>query len=138
MNKSTSIAIIGLVLLAGCGPQSEGLPDLAPVTGTITMDGEPLANASVTFGAASGATSYATTGADGTYELNYIRSSKGAGIGPNTVRIETATDAPPSPGWRDPIPSIYNRRTTLQADVKKGEPNIIDFALESKPAKQKR
>ena len=132
------LVLVSLTLLAGCGPQSEGMPDLAPVTGTITMDGEPLANVSVTFEAASGATSYATTGDDGSYELTYIRSSKGAGIGSNTVRIETATDAPPSPGWRDPIPSIYNVRTTLQADVKQGEPNVIDFALESKPAKQKR
>lgn len=137
MNKITSLVVIGLVLLAGCGPQSEGLPDLAPVTGTVTMDGEPLPNASVTFEASGGATAYATTDADGKYELNYIRSNKGAGIGKNTVRIATATDAPPSPGWRDPIPRIYNERTTLEAEVVKGQENIFNFDLESKPARRK-
>ncbi len=137
MSKYCVFGLLWVGLVVGCGPQSEGMPELAAVTGTVTMDGKPLPGASVTFEAAGGATSFATTDADGRYELNYIRSQKGAGIGLNTVRIETATDAPPSPGWRDPIPAVYNRRSTLQADVQQGEPNIIDFALESKPAKKK-
>ena len=131
------LGLVALMAISGCGQKSEGMPDLAPVVGTVTMDGEPLPGVSITFEAEAGATSYATTDELGKYELSYIRSSKGAGVGVNTVRIETALDHPPEPGWRDPVHPIYNVHTTLQADVVKGEENVFNFDLESKPTKKK-
>jgi hypothetical protein len=122
-------------VVAGCSGKSADFPDLAPVSGTITMDGEPLANASVTFESEKGATSFATTDAEGKYVLAYKGPHMGAGIGGNVVRVTTALDAPPDPRWRDPIPAIYNEKSELTATVAAGE-NVFDFALESKPVKK--
>ncbi|MEO1993011.1 MAG: carboxypeptidase-like regulatory domain-containing protein [Pirellulales bacterium] len=128
-------AVLGCASLSGCSKQASDLPDIAPVTGTVTMDGSPLENASVVFTAQGGATAFGSTDSSGNYELSYIRDLKGAGVGKNVVRITTNLEAPPDPRWKDPIPKLYNEETTLEADVLDGKDNVFDFALESKPSK---
>ena len=61
--------------LAGCGRSG---PEVAPVHGRITLDGKPLAHASVNFvvEGKSVATSY--TDQDGQYEMRYKRGVPGA------------------------------------------------------------
>lgn len=120
--------------LVGCSTRSADQPEIAPVSGTVTLDGRPLGNARVVFQSDAGAIAFAKTSADGTYELTYIRSAKGAGLGRNVVRISTPTDGPVGPKWKDPIPAAYNTASTLEAEVVKGR-NVFDFALESKPEK---
>ena len=71
------------------------------------------------------------TDEQGRYELLYTGNAKGAVMGPNLVRINSRTDAPPGPDWKDPIPARYNSRSELKADVVAGT-NTFDFALESK------
>lgn len=129
-----SEARLGLILvtLLGCSTRPADQPELAPVSGRVTLDGRPLGNVKVVFQSSKGAISFATTAADGTYELTYIRSAKGAGLGRNVVRIATPTDGPVGPKWKDPIPAVYNSASTLAAEVAKGR-NVFDFALESKP-----
>lgn len=83
------VAVVGVLLLAaGCG---SGL-DTAPVSGTITLNGQPLANASVTFTpAATGLEAPASNGrtdASGNYTLQVtVTGDKGAVKGMHTVRI---------------------------------------------------
>ena len=122
----------GFVLATGCAQKPKGMPDLAPVTGTVTMDGQPVTNATISFASESGGqVSFGGIDASGKYELRYSGPHKGAMIGPNTVSISTRTDNPVGPDWKDPIPAKYNKKTELKADVKPG-PNTIDFDLKSK------
>jgi hypothetical protein len=124
--------ICGVVLTTGCAQKPKGMPDLAPVTGTVTMDGQPLAKASIAFVSQSGGqVSFAGTDGAGKYELRYSGRYKGAMIGENTVQISTASENPVGPEWKDPIPAKYNKKTELKADVKQGT-NTFDFDLKSK------
>jgi len=124
--------MVALVVFVGCSTRPADQPEIAPVAGRVTMDGQPLAGVSVVFESERSVLSFGNTDADGRYKLSYIRSAKGAGLGNNTVRISTPTMGPTSPLHKDSIPSIYNTQSTLAADVVKGR-NVFDFALESKP-----
>ena len=122
--------MVALVVFVGCSTRPADQPEIAPVAGRVTMDGQPLAGVSVVFESERGVLSFGNTDADGRYRLSYIRSAKGAGLGKNTVRISTPTMGPTSPLHKDSIPAIYNTQSTLAADVAKGR-NVFDFALES-------
>jgi hypothetical protein len=130
MCHRTTWIVALVVALAGCFSRPTGQPEIAPVTGTVTMDGQPLANKSVVFESDRGVLSFGNTDAQGRYKLSYIRSAKGAGLGRNVVRISTPTMGPTSPLHQDSIPAIYNTQSTLAAEVVKGR-NVFDFALES-------
>ncbi len=132
MLKVRCLAIMGLALLAGvagCSSSSSGLPDLATVSGTVTMGGKPLAKANVFFESAGGQGAAGTTDENGRYELYFKGGTKGAEIGVNKVRITTALDAPTPPDYKDPIPAKYNEASTLSVTVQPGE-NKHDFVLE--------
>jgi hypothetical protein len=79
-----SIALFGL---CGCGGGAD-VPTLGTVTGKVTVDGQPLAGAMVTFSpVADGRPSSGTTGSDGTYTLQYNVDNAGATIGQHTVMV---------------------------------------------------
>jgi hypothetical protein len=119
-----------VVLMAGCNPPPKGMPDLAPVSGVVTLGGNPLAKATVVFtSVADDKVSFGVTDDAGAYTLTYVGKHKGAAIGENSVIIKSQTDGPPAPNWKDPIPAKYNEKSELKADVKKG-PNTIDFTLD--------
>ena len=132
MFRIRCLAVTGLVLMlfvAGCSGPAADLPDLATVSGTVTMGGEPLSGASVQFESANGQVSYGSTDASGRYELSYTGEAKGAELGENTVRITTVLDHPAPPDYKDPIPAKYNESSELKATVESGA-NTHDFALE--------
>jgi len=118
------------ITLFGCTARPANQPEIAPVSGTVTMDGRPLEGVSVVFESERGVLSFGNTDADGRYKLSYIRSAKGAGLGKNIVRISTPTMGPTSPLHKDSIQAIYNTQSTLAAAVVKGR-NVFNFALES-------
>ena len=110
-------------------------PRLGAVTGNVTLDGEPLANAQVEFQPTRGAPSYGTTNSLGQYELKYTKDKPGARVGSHVVRITTQTTAvDPETGeeYQIPqqVPEKYNYRSDLLRQVK-AEPNVFDFPLES-------
>jgi hypothetical protein len=107
------------------------MPDVAPVTGTVTLNGEPLAGASVVFQSESGHSAMGTTDSTGSYQLTAPGNQKGAVIGLNKVKINSQLDAPPGPNWKDPIPARYNSASELSAQVNPGK-NSFNFALERK------
>lgn len=130
---SVAFCALALFLCVGCGGgTADDAPQLGQVTGTVTIDGNPLANVSVTFTSEKNQVSFATTDDQGKYELTYRGSNKGAEVGTQKVIIETVLEAPAGPGYKDPIPAKYNKQTTLTATVKEGENPPIDFALDSK------
>lgn len=108
------------VTALGCGGRT-GLPELATVQGTITLDDEPLQGATVRFQPKShGRACYGKTDEYGRYELVYVDDVEGALTGLHTVSIST---------YPERIPARYNRKTELVRDVAAGS-NTFDFALE--------
>ena len=123
--RQIACAITVLTIL-GCSRSHQ--PPLGLVSGTVTLDGVPLANAIVRFTPTGpGRTSEGITGADGHYELRYLRAIRGANIDQHTVRITTASE---ENGGRELLPPRYHSRTELEARVVSGS-NDLDFALRS-------
>jgi hypothetical protein len=120
------------VLLASCSRNT----NLADVRGTITLDGQPLANAFVVFcPTKAGTTSYGKTDADGRYRMLFTDKQLGAWIGETLVRISTGdVGAGGKAGPRERVPVVNNQKTTLKVDVQPGE-NTFDFDLKSNAGK---
>ena len=76
--RTLSVGLVSCALLAvtlaGCPTGGREVPDLVPVSGTVTLDGEPLAGASLMFGGVA----YGDTDASGRYELTYMGQEKGS------------------------------------------------------------
>ena len=123
-----SVIFLFVVFLVGCG----GNENLSSVTGTITLDGEPLPNAFVVFSpTAGGTTSYGRTNGSGQYEMMFNDDEMGAWIGENRVEISTGdVGATMNGGTPEKVPAIYNQQSTLKVEVTAG-PNTHDFDLES-------
>ncbi len=120
--------------MSGCGGM-----ECLPVSGTITLDGEPLPDAKVSFMPDDefGVATMGVTDTGGVYTLRQTADQDGAPPGSYTVRITTYREGkpdsdPPIPGVSETVPPQYNLRTTLSAEVGAGE-NILDFPLKSKP-----
>jgi hypothetical protein len=122
-----SLAIApGFVLLLVGGCSRSDLPSLGAVSGTVTLDGKPLKQASVTFRPAKNRASRGRTDGEGHYELLYSPGNRGAKIGNHTIIISVRTELDPA----ERIPAKYNSQTTLTHEVKEGK-NVIDFDLKS-------
>jgi hypothetical protein len=118
--------VITALATLGCSPSHQ--PPLGRVSGTVTLDGETLANATVRFTPVGpGRTSEGTTDAEGRYQLRYLRDIPGANIDHHTVRITTASEAN---GGRELLPPRYHSHSQLEARVVAGT-NGLDFALRS-------
>ncbi len=130
---ATTLAAIALIGLVGCG----GGADVAPVSGTVTLDGEPLANALVSFYPEEEGKRFSTgtTDASGHYELVYTNDQKGAAIGKHVVKITTATvqgEGGPARPPKEKLPAKYNDDSTLTVDVTSGSNTGVDFDLQAK------
>jgi hypothetical protein len=127
------------VLPAGCG----GGPTPVPVSGRVTLDNKPLANATLQFVPVAAAkdnttqiSSIGTTGEDGRYSLtlNTDGHAKGALVGKYKVMItlgaQSAADARPT--FHKQLPERYNRKTELECEVPAGGRDDADFNLSSR------
>jgi hypothetical protein len=131
---STLAALFCALIAGGCG--SSG-PELGHVSGKVTLNGQPLAEATVEFIPQSGRPSVGTTDADGQYVLRYTGDQPGALFGTHTVRITTQVTGFKSEGGeegrdarKELVPPQYNIESELKREVKPGD-NTFDFALES-------
>ena len=119
------VALLGVMPL-GCGGESG--PPLGQVTGTVTLDGQPLVGAHVYFSpVAGGRSSEGVTDSSGSYSLEYTFDKLGALLGEHEVRIHSAEFA--GEAAKDPVvPAKYNSSTELIVTVGKGG-NTLDFQL---------
>ncbi len=137
-------AVGGLLLLAsGCGGTSG--PELANVTGTVTLDDKPLADAAVVFapeaqGDEQVRPALGRTDQNGKYSLGYSSSRSGARPGKYKVSISTYQetsedkDGNETPGVPERVPDVYSSKSTLTAEVTlDGRP--INFDLKSDAGK---
>lgn len=117
--------LVVLALVAGCNKSG---PQLAPVSGRITLDGKPIKNTDIAFYPEGGGNpSAGRTDEDGHYELGYSRGKMGGMIGKNTVRISTSSELVKGPNR---YPEQYNSKTELHREVTSGN-NVLDFDLKS-------
>jgi len=136
-----SLLPLALVLI-GCVDQG---PKIAHVSGRVTLDGQPLANAAVMFSPvapkgtiAPGPDSGAKTDASGRYTLELTGKGKqGAVVGKHTVRISLIAVEDPTddtPKKFKMLPPRYTGKTSkLECEVPAAGTDTADFPLTSKP-----
>jgi hypothetical protein len=108
-------------------------PELHPVSGTVTFDGQPLQNAFVTFRSQDAimsdekiSASVGRTDATGRFRLQYVEGVRGAVKGKHFVEInKTGEDG------IEMMPAKYHQKTELEAEVTPGKADGYDFVLQS-------
>lgn len=137
MNRSGCfLGLFGSLILAGCGGGVDDYPDMGTVYGTVTLDGSPLADASVIFvpKESGSRSSFGTTDSNGYYELTYSANMEGAKVGEHTVRISTFKSPDPNTegdkGSKETVPNKYNSKTELTQTVENSS-NEFNFDLTS-------
>ncbi|MFO7907481.1 MAG: hypothetical protein R6U98_32840 [Pirellulaceae bacterium] len=134
-----TLSVLALTL-AGCGASSV---ETVPVSGTVTVDGEPAESIMVNFQPAEGTTgpgSVGVTSADGTYSLETVGSDSkpGAVVGKHTVSLaykdpdeDSTVDYQPDPD-EPPVmlpPEAYDQSITFEVPAEGTD--SADFDLES-------
>ena len=130
--SQTLVLLSLLVLTVGCGGGDR--PPIGEVSGTVTLNGEPVEGVQVMFEpVAKGRSSSAMTDAQGHYVLDYIGDTQGAIVGEHVVRLVTARGATrddsgrvTDPGVKEKFPPEYNSESTQKVTVESGD-NVIDF-----------
>jgi hypothetical protein len=141
MRTHLYFTIVAAFLALGCGNSK-----LASVSGKVTLDGKPLANARITFQpigtgtAYPGGGSFGKTNANGEYTLSLIDGNgSGAFVGKHRVAIsclpEDQSTNPqadrPKKTPPDIVPAKYNFQSQLECEVAPGR-NRADWQLQSK------
>jgi len=149
------IVIIGFLTcsgLTGCSRSttdewSARQPQVFPVSGTVILDGQPLAGASVTFSPSTEQSSAAAamTNDAGEFELTTFKPRDGAAAGSYRVSITKFETVTPPPGYHPdtspplPAPKLLTPKkysdfntSRLVADVADQGPNHFEFTLTSK------
>jgi hypothetical protein len=137
----------GVVLVSALGCSGSEGPKVVPVSGVVTLDGKPLAGATVTFSPIAkpgeinaGDGSAGKTNANGEYTLTTSRGVPGAQVGKHRVGISvlgqeagSSDERRPRGGWpvKEKIPAKYSVNSVLTFEVKADGPNQADFPLTS-------
>jgi hypothetical protein len=127
---ATAVAILVVaVATGGCWGRKS---NVASVTGVVTLDGKPVARATVGFQPRSGRPAYGGTDEQGHYKLFYDFRSAGAVVGTCDVTITTAYED--EEGRRQPerIPKKYFKPGALVVEVEP-KANVFNFELTSSP-----
>ena len=127
------LSILALLLAGGCGDARR-----QSVEGTVTFEGQPLAEGHITF-VPQGTTHGPTAGTeikDGHFSIDR---EKGSFAG--TFRVEIVAARETGRSFVDPttdetvtereqyLPAKYNSESELTAEIKEGEPNRLEFNL---------
>ncbi|KLU07276.1 hypothetical protein RISK_000354 [Rhodopirellula islandica] len=136
----SSFLLFGLLsVLSGCGPSG---PEIAEVSGVVTMGGNPVPDASITFYPVSGRQSFGKSDQDGRYTLEYAQDQPGAVTGQHRVKIMTggmgAPSMPTGPGESPSKSRTRSKGMTPPKEVTLPEmvtvesgPNEIDLIIPS-------
>jgi hypothetical protein len=138
------LAAVMLVGLMGCG-ERDTLPREA-ISGTVTLDGQPLKEGVIQFMPSVTTTNQAVVAGgpirDGKFEVSRDQGPTPGGYSVTILSGDVGGGALPpgtAPGEgvankpaREKIPAKYNAQTILTAEVKKGGPNTFQFDLKTK------
>jgi hypothetical protein len=128
------LSSLALPFAAGCGGPD---PSLGQVQGVVTLDGQPLADATVILVQGQGRPAAGITDVAGRYQVALTGSRQGTAPGINQVRIITergpseTADGTPIPALPERLPSRYHAQTELAVEVKAGELTEANFELKS-------
>lgn len=115
-------------VLAGCGAKPS--PDLIPVTGVVTFDGQPVVEGFISFEDQAGNFPPESGRiAEGKYRLE---ARPGKAIVRVTASRQVGNQDPNSPNppqWIDYVPTKYNINSDLTANVESNGNNRFDFSL---------
>ena len=126
---STALFMLVGFSIAGCGTSDGRLP----VSGTITLKGQPVTEGTINFQSEDGATMSGGLIKDGKYEVPAV---KGLPPGKYIVRISAAKPGSavdePVPGESGPpaeelVPPEFNSNSTLTFEAKEGTENQFNF-----------
>ena len=125
-----TVAICGIAAMAGCdhGPQ------VVPVNGTVTYNGEPLKDGGITFAPPDARAAFGRVVDGKIVEVTTFEAGDGAITGPVKVGIQATTNLGKMTGPHDPlIPRRYFDPATsgLSVEIKADEPNEFNFELQS-------
>ncbi len=137
-----SVVLLPVVIVAlGCGSAKRPTVKTVKLSGTITMDGQPLEGAQVNFLATEYA-GVATTDASGRYELEgqpgentvYIRKFEGVGADFDATMMDSVSDAGGGGGPRQMVPARYSdpSQTELRYVVPDRATSDANFELSSR------
>lgn len=136
MMRDRSCWLGGLALLFLVGCFGSGGPELGKVTGTVTLDKLPLADATVSLVPVEGGrTTIGITDQNGKFTIQFAAGTTGALVGEHRVTITTGS--PPvigdngrveDPGIPEKVPAKYNEQTQLVRTVQSGG-NDFQFDL---------
>lgn len=121
------LVLLGLLSLAGCGDSG---PAKYGVTGSVTLDGQPVEQGEIRFLSADAqGTPYAGQIVNGKFDCQVTEGQKRVEI---TATRESPTPAADGlPNFVSYIPAAYNSQSTLTAEVKPGGDNTYTFDLKS-------
>tara|TARA_R110002095_G_scaffold84679_2_gene73626 strand:+ start:722 stop:1177 length:456 start_codon:yes stop_codon:yes gene_type:complete len=142
-----SLALCFSSCSSGVDPETANRPKVYPVTGIVTLAGQPVEKAVVIFVGGDGVTARGVTDASGEFALTTFNQGDGAvagaqqvgilkeeaGYDPNQLKIG---EAPPVvKADRNALPKKYAdpKSSGLTADVKDGQKNHFPFELTDKP-----
>jgi hypothetical protein len=145
-------SIACLLFLAGCSATNSidyGKVTLVNVSGTVTLDGQPLPGCVVTFeNQETGTMSFARTNSSGSYTLQFDSEKDGVTPGSKLVRFSTtrtilglrgedgaeegeaSTEGPGAAPATEQVPDCYNGKSTLTVEITP-DSGTIDFDLKS-------
>lgn len=133
MMRNVVLALLSLIICTALSGCSKGRPEpkRVPVTGTVTLDGKPMAEGTI----------YFKTIGLGSVDRMDIKEGKFEGmaeVGQRRVEINQIKSGPPIrtplgdlPNVTNKIPSKYNTQSTLTATVTDEGPNEFKFEATS-------
>jgi hypothetical protein len=138
--RARVLLLAAVALTPGCGSK------YVPVSGKVTLNGKPLANALVAFNRIpdegsieAGPSALGQTNENGEFTLRVSPQQAGALVGTHRVAItlmssrdgESDAPMPPAVGMRNIIPARYNAKTELTCVVPRGGTDQANFELTS-------
>lgn len=146
-----AVSFVAAVVLGGCASGSEDELQRATVSGTVTLNGQPLREAVIRFVPTDGTLGPKTSAtiSEGQFSLN---EEHGPVVGRHRIEIESTDNC--GLAWDDEeaiqklkqsgtrrihvvrVPAIYNSRSTLTRTVTADGSNEFNFELESQPSRR--
>jgi hypothetical protein len=140
---SLALFLVALALAAGCSGSRDDLPR-EPVSGSVTMDGQPLAEGAIQFTPAAGAEGRVTSAtvpvengqfslprADGLIPGSYKVSISAVPV-KRDARVKATFGKKQGTQFKELIPAKYNAKSILTEEIKRGGATDLKYNLQSK------
>jgi hypothetical protein len=132
MKKIISICLIAFAVLSTSSCLQNNGEKIIPVAGTITQNGQPLANVRIEFSKTdTGAKSFAETDAQGNFTLTHTHGKSGAELGKYRVSVFQKGKPIPLPAGKklEDIPEERRNQTTPDIPITNSDKSPIEIEI---------